>query len=272
MTGRGIARALPLLCALMCAERSARALDIVPLDNLQPSAWIIDLGGYGVFEPIYEGSRTYSFGFKPQIDVWQPGDKEWLTFPNDAVGYNVFETSNFRTGPAVLVTLQSRFHGEDIDLRLGRADVDLAGGVFAEYYPLTYIRTRVELLQGVTGNSGFAANLSADYIWYPYDDWTFSLGPRAQLADNRYASDYFSTQNAQKTGTYVPFHAEGGILSSGAEVTGKYELTRELSTKFFLDYSQLVGDVADSPRIVSRGSSEQFIAGIGASYKFGLLP
>ncbi|MGO9474125.1 MAG: MipA/OmpV family protein, partial [Rhodomicrobium sp.] len=130
MTSRGFARVLPVLCALLHAEGPARALDVTSLDNLPPSAWIVDLGGYGVFEPIFEGSRTYTLGFKPQIDIRQPGDREWLAFPNDAVSIKLFETSNFRTGPAVNLTLQSRYHGEDIDLRLGKADADLAGGLF----------------------------------------------------------------------------------------------------------------------------------------------
>ncbi len=269
MIGRPFAGGFALLCAF-CAAPPARALDVTSLDNLPPSAWIVDLGGYGVIEPIYEGSKTYTLGFKPQIDVSHPGEREWLTFPNDAFGYSLIQGPNFRAGPAGNITLQSRSHGEDIDLRLGRADVDLAMGAFAEYYPFSFLRARAELLQGVTGNTGFVANLSADYIGRPAADWTLTFGPRAQLANDQYASDYFSTRNAERTGIYVPFHAEGGILSFGAEVTGKYDWTRELSMKFFLDYNQLVGDAADNPRVTLRGSSEQFIAGIGASYKFAI--
>ncbi|MGO9543580.1 MAG: MipA/OmpV family protein [Rhodomicrobium sp.] len=272
MQKRALYRVLPLLCAFACAGTPAHALDFTSLDSLQPSAWIVDLGGYGVFEPVYEGSSKYTLGFKPQIDIRQPGDKEWLTFPNDAVGYNLFENYDFRTGPAANISLQSRFHGEDIDLRLGKADVDLATGWFAEYYPRTYIRTRVELLQGLTGNTGFAANFSADYIWRPYEDWTFTLGPRMQLANDQYASDYFSTQRAQQTGIYVPYRAEGGLMYAGAELTGKYEWTKQVSTKFFVDYNELTGDAADSPHVAVRGSAEQFIAGVGGSYKFAIEP
>ena len=200
------------------------------------------------------------------------GSKEWLTFPNDAVGYALFETSNFRAGPAGTLSLQSPYHGQDIDLRLGKAEADLAGGAFAEYYPAAYIRTRVEVLQGITGNTGLAANFSADYIWHPATDWTLTFGPRVQIADAQYASDYFSAQNAKMTGTYVPFHAEGGVLSSGAEFTGKYNVTSHVSTKFFLDFNELVGDAADNPRVSAKGTSDQFVAGVGASYKFAVQP
>ena len=268
---RKVQGALLLLCALSCAD-PARGWDWDLAGNLPSSAWIFEIGGYGVLEPIYEGSRTYTPGFKPQFDARQAGDREWLSFPNDALGYAAFESSNYRAGPAGIITLQSPYHGEDIDLRLGKANVDLAAGAFAEYYPLHSIRTRVELLQGVTGDTGFAANLSADYIWQPCQDWTLTFGPRAQLANDQYASDYFSTQNARKTGLYVPFNVEGGLLLAGLEITGKYDWTRQLTTKFFVDYNQLAGDAADNTRVSLRGSPEQFIAGIGATYKFTIQP
>jgi MipA family protein len=264
--------ALAVFCAFIGAGEPSRALDVTSIDNVQPSAWIVDLGGYGVLEPSFEGSKHYVMSFKPQVDIWQAGSKEWLSFPHDAVTYSFYETNNFRAGPAALLTLQSRYHGEDIDLRLGRADADLAGGAFAEYYPVNFIRTRVELLQGIAGNVGFAANLSADYIWRPAADWTITFGPRAQLANDQWASDFFSAQNAQRTGFYIPYHAEGGVISSGLEVTGKYDWTRELSGKFFIDYTQLMGDAADTPKVSVRGSSEQFVMGFGASYKFAISP
>ncbi len=272
MTGGRLTIVSAAVCAAVCSAGSSRADDPSLIkDGDIPSVWLIGVGGYGVFEPTYLGSRKYTMSFKPQIDVRQAGDKEWLSFPNDAFDYNLYETDNFRAGPAASLTLQSRLHGQDIDLRLGEANATLQGGVFAEYYPWDYIRTRVEVLQGITGNNGLAVNLSADYIWRPTVEWTLTAGPRAQIVNNEYASEYFSTQIAFKNNNnYVPYRAEGGILSSGAEITGKYDWTREVSTKFFLDYNQLVGDAADSPRVNLRGASEQVIVGVGASYKFAI--
>ncbi len=263
------------LCAVFCAGTPVCAVDVdfSLKDDLPPSAWIVEVGGYGVLEPTYLGSKYYDLGFKPLLGFRQAGDREWLSFPNDAFDYNLYETADFRAGAAGNLTLQSRLHGEDIDLRLGKADVDLQGGAFAEYYPVNYVRTRAELLQGVTGNTGLAFNLSADYIWRPVPDWTLTFGPRAQIVNDQYASDYFSTQIAIKNNNYyVPYHAEGGILTSGAEVTGKYDVTTQISTKFYIDYNQLVGDAADSPRVSLRGSAEQVVLGIGATYKFAIQP
>ncbi|WKW52095.1 MipA/OmpV family protein [Rhodomicrobium lacus] len=255
----------------VCAVGSARAVDAPHPVEGTPSVWIVELGGYGVFEPTYLGSRRYGGSFKPQIDIREAGDKEWLSFPNDAFDYSLYETNNFRAGPAADISLQSRLHGQDIDLHLGKADVTLQGGAFFEYYPLDMIRTRVELLQGINGNLGFATNLSADYIWQPREDLVLTLGPRAQIVNDRYASDYFSTQIAfRHHNTYVPYRAEGGLLSSGGEFTSKYDLTSTFSAKFFLDYTQLMGPAADSPRVDLKGASEQVIVGIGGSYKFDI--
>jgi outer membrane protein len=257
---------------VLLSSQSVAAWDIYALDHAAPSAWIVEIGGYGVFEPLYEGSKHYTMSYKPEIDVWRADSYHWLGFPNDAFGISVYETKDFRAGPAGSLTLQSRFHGQDIDLRFGKADADLSGGGFAEYYPFYNIRTRVELLQGMTGNLGLAANLSADYIFKAANDLTLTFGPRAQLANDQYASDFFSTQAAQRTGFYTPYRAEGGVISSGLEFTGKFDWTRELSAKFYIDYTQLLGDAADTPKVSVRGSSEQFIAGIGASYKFAVQP
>ena len=260
--------ALRMLCAFLCVAPAAQAADLSFKDDVRPSAWIVELGGYGVFEPTYEGSKHYGVSIKPLLDFHQSGDKVWLSFPNDALSYDLYETSNFHAGPAASVTLKSRYHGDDVDLSLGKAEVNLEGGAFAEYYPVENVRMRVEFLQGIAGNNGFAFNLSADYIWHPYTDWTLTIGPRAQIVNDQYASDYFSTQLAQKNHRYVSYHAEGGVLSTGAEFTGVYDWTKTISTKVFVDYNQLMGDAADSPRVNLKGSTDQVTVGVGASYKF----
>lgn len=263
-----LALAVGVCCAVSCAD-AARAADIDLPPDILPSAWVVDFGGYGVLRPVWLGAKQYELSFRPIVDVREAGDVEWLTFPNDAITYTLYDNANLRAGPAVSVSLQSRLHGEDIDLSLGRADVTTQAGAFVEAYPEDFIRARLELLQGVSGNQGLLLNLSADYIWRPRTDWTLTFGPRAQIVNDEYASTYFSTQYALAHGSvYSPFHAEGGLLTSGAEFTGKYDLTNRLSTRFFLDYNQLTGDAADSPRVSVRGAPEQVIVGIGATYRF----
>ena len=122
----------------------------------------------------------------------------------------------------------------------GQGQVDLSGGGFAEYYPVSAIRTRAEHCKESPETRG-----SLPIYRRIISGGLTRIGRfRSALvcsSDSQYTSDFFSAQNAMKTGNYVPFHAEGGVFSSGAELTGKYDVNRELSTKFFLDYNQLVG-------------------------------
>ena len=64
-------------------------------------------------------------------------------------------------------------------------------GAFAEYWAAPNLRTRVELLQGVTGHDGFVANLSADYVYKPDYRWQFTIGPRLEIVDTQFEIDLF---------------------------------------------------------------------------------
>ncbi len=120
MNGSRIARSGAACCAVFCACVGARADDLTASDAIPPSAWIVNLGGYAVFEPTWLGSKSYTMSFRPIGEFRQAGDKEWVLFPNDALTYSFVQTENFRAGPGGSLSLQSWLHGEDIDLRLVR--------------------------------------------------------------------------------------------------------------------------------------------------------
>ncbi len=101
-------------------KRCLRARHHLP-ENAQPSAWIVDFGGYGVAGADLRRLEALHNGLQAADRCLEAGSKEWLTFPNDAIGYAVYETSDFRVGPAGTLSLQSAYHGQDIDLRLGKA-------------------------------------------------------------------------------------------------------------------------------------------------------
>ena len=110
-----------LLCASASSTQAADILSAAPgfKDDLRPSVYVVELGGFGVFEPSYEGSKRYLLSFKPIVDINKEGDRVWQFFPNDAIGYDLFETDNFHAGPAANLSLQSRFHNPDIDFQFG---------------------------------------------------------------------------------------------------------------------------------------------------------
>lgn len=232
--------------------------------------WVVTLGGYGVVEPDVLGSKDYTFTGRPIIDIHAAGEREWLTLPNDAFSLTLYQTGNFRAGAAGDY-LNDRTHNGDQAATRGLNDIDytLELGGFAEYYPVPFLRTRVELLQGVTGADGFAANLMADFLYSPTPLWLFTVGPRLQIVDGRFQSTFFSVSEAEHIASgLMTYHAAGGINSAGADATARYNLTEQFSIRAFGEWDRLVGDAADSPIVKLRGSADQFQVGLGAAYKF----
>jgi MipA family protein len=257
-----------------CAQ-AADFLDGTPLSYKDGpgSAWIVTLGAYGGGEPAFPGAKGLTFAFRPIVDIRREGTKEWLGLPNDAIGVTLYQTGNFRFGAAGDL-LTNRDRGDDSALRgLRNIDYTLELGAFAEYYPVPFIRTRVELLQGVTGADGFVANLMADYIYQPDPFWLFTAGPRLRFVNTQYESTFFSISPAEAAASgLTPFHASGGLNSAGIDATARYNVSERLSLRAFAEWDRLTGDGADSPLVKFRGSEDQFQFGIGAAYKFTYRP
>jgi MipA family protein len=237
------------------------------------AAWVVTLGGYAGGEPEFPGAKGLTFGFRPIVEIRREGAKEWLGLPNDAVGLTLYETSNFRFGAAGDL-LTNRDRSNDSALRgLHNIDYTLELGAFAEYYPVPFIRTRVELLQGVTGADGFVANLMADYIYRPDARWLFTAGPRLRFVNTQYESTFFSISRSESVASGLPhFHASGGLDSAGIDATVRYNVSERLSLRAFAEWDRLTGDGADSPLVKLRGSEDQFQFGVGAAYKFTYRP
>ncbi len=233
--------------------------------------WVVTLGGYGGAEPSFPGAKSYSFAFRPILDVHRAGETEWLSLPNDAFSVGLYRLGNLRIGVAGDY-INSRTHNDDSSALRGLHDIDytLELGGFAEYYPVPFLRTRVEILQGVTGADGLAANLMADYIYSPGPQWLFTVGPRLQFVNTQYESTFFSISSAEApyTNGLTPYHASGGLNAAGVDATARYNVSDRLSVRGFAEWNRLTGDAADSPLVKQHGSEDQFQFGVGAAYKF----
>lgn len=237
--------------------------------------WVVTIGGYGALEPSFPGSKDYSAGGRIIFDVYRAGDREWLTLPNDAASLTLYEAGNFRAGIAADY-INGRWQNDGTAVK-GLRDIDytLELGGFAEFYPAPFVRTRVEVLQGVTGADGLAVNLMADFIYKPGPQWLFTVGPRLKFVDDQYNSAFFSISplNSLRSGFYglpgLPvYSAKGGLYSAGVDATVRYQLTERVSLRAFAEYNRLTGDAADNPLVQLRGSEDQWQVGVGAAYKF----
>lgn len=234
---------------------------------------LITLGSYGVFGPKFEGSKGHEIGPWPIISWRNANDKEWLDLPKDGLEYTLHETDNFRFGAAGYVRWQrdtstirergfQRIQGSQIDL-------SLEAGAFVEYWPMQWLRTRLEAREAVFGATGLVGYLSSDAVWKPDSQWTFSAGPRLSVADSRFMTDYYGVNQAQSNLSHLPvYSASAGLRSYGAGTFARYKMTPAWTTQAFFEYEHLSGSAGDSPVITQRGSREQYMIGLGLSYTF----
>ncbi len=262
---------IALLSLTIGSAQGADILDGTPLSfkDAPGAGWVVVVGGYGGVEPDYIGSKSYDFAFRPIIDIHREGAREWIILPNDAFSFTLFQTEYFRAGLAGDYINDRQQSNNSVLKGLHNINYTLEGGAFAEYYPVPFIRTRVELLQGVTGAEGFAANLMADYIYQPDPAWLFTAGPRLQFVNTQYESQFFSITNSEALSSGLsPFHASGGLSSAGIDATARYYMNDHFSLRGFAEWDRLTGDGAESPLVKYRGSDDQFQFGIGAAYRF----
>jgi MipA family protein len=232
--------------------------------------WVVTLGGYAVAEPKYFGADDYTARFWPIVDIRRPSARDWLGLPDDSASLTLLQGTNYRVGAAA-DWLMAR--SSDDARGLHEIDYTIELGGFAEYYPVPFLRTRVEALQGVTGANGFLAKFAADFIFKPEAQWLFTLGPRLKFVDTQYQSEFFSVNAREAAAAALPvYHASSGFNSVGIDATARYTVSPRFSIRAFANWSRLEGDAADSPIVKLRGSDDQWQAGLGAAYTFNFTP
>lgn len=260
--------ALAGLLAVMAAPVAAPAADfITPLPN--SSDWTITLGVEGRLLPSFSGSDRYVIRPAPLFDIRRAGTPRRFSSPRDGFGFGILESGAFRLGPTAKLQLP-RKESDDIRLR-GLGDVNWAVelGLFAEYWPAQWLRTRVEVRQGVGGHRGIVSDLTADIVHPVTRQLTLSAGPRVTLVSAAFNQPYFSINAVQAAASGLPvFDARGGLYSYGAGAQARYEWTPQWATHIFVEYERLTGDAGKSPLVVQRGSRDQTTVGLGATYSF----
>ena len=236
-----------------------------------PSGTIITLGGYGLLVPKFEGSKREEFALRPIIGWRKPGDRVWLDLPNDGLDFEFIESDNFRAGAVGNI----RFQRNTDTLRprgfkrVGSTDLSVEAGGFAEYWPNTGLRTRVEVRNSFIGADGVIADFSADAVFHPAERWTLTGGPRLSLADQSFMDSYYGVTATQGASAgLTPFKADAGIRSYGAGVSARYQWSPDLTSLAYVEYQRLAGSAGESPLIDDRGSQDQITFGLGLKYSF----
>lgn len=238
-------------------------------DSFVSGDWALTMGGSGFVGPKFEGSNKSKLQFSPIISLGRQGAGPRFVSRNDSPSFSMFDSGPFRAGIAGKLVM-SRDANDEPELRgMKNVKFGMELGGFAEVYPMDNIRVRAELRQGIRSHSGLVADIAADGFVDITPNIRVSGGPRARLATKSYFERYYGVSASQTAAggpsTYAP---GGGLHSMGVGGAIDWKPTENLTISSFADYRRLMGEAGDSSLVRERGSKNQFLVGVSASYKF----
>jgi outer membrane protein len=231
--------------------------------------WTVAIGGGGELKPDFEGAKHDTVSPVPTFSIHRAGSPERFRSPRDGAGVALVDFGGLRAG-AVGKFKAGRNSGSYAELNgLGDTKFAVEIGGFAEYFPVDWFRTRVELRRGFGGHNGVVADSSADLIVPVLQRFSLSGGPRFTVEDAKATAPYFSIDAAQALASGLPvFNAKGGAHSVGAGAQARYRLSPQWEVHSYIEYDRLLGSTAASPLVTLLGSPNQTTIGLGASYSF----
>ncbi|MCJ2091076.1 MipA/OmpV family protein [Methylobacterium sp. J-072] len=263
---------------VVCGTTAPHAADLsavlprpVPtFTQVDPSTWVVTVSGSLQIVPRYPGASDYTPVGYPSIDIRRLGEPRRFSAPDDGFSLSLYDDPVFRIGPTARI-VPGRYYGDDRRHLFGLRDARFAvePGVFAEFYPVSFIRTRVEARQGVYGHHGTVGSVAADYL-IPTEKLLFSIGPRFNIGDASFARKYFGVSPAEAAlnGRVTPYDPRS-FYSAGVLGAVTYTQNETWAYTAFAGYTRILGASGDSP-LVRRpfGSPDQFQFGVKLDYSF----
>lgn len=223
----------------------------------------------------YEGSEDYeAFPFAGgRIEY----DEFYAQIKGTALQFNVVPSQNFQGGPVInyRVGRDDNLENQAVE-RLGEIDDAVEVGAFARYESTTGWRGGDSLgfeVQALTDMSdthdGYIVSASADYNVPVTDKLVLGADISTSYVSDDYNETYFgvSASGAAASGLQQ-FNAEGGFKDVTLGFNARYAINERWGVFSRVQYTELVGDAADSSIVEDAGSSSQFLAGTGISYRF----
>src|SRR5207237_10172456 len=135
---------------------------------------------------------------------------EQFRSPRDGASIALRDFGGLRAGPAAKFRA-ARNANDFAELNgLGNVNAAVEIGGFVEYFPVDWLRTRLEARQGFGGHNGVVADFSADVIVPVFQQLTLSAGPRFTYESTGATAPYFGINAVQAMATGLPaFNARG---------------------------------------------------------------
>ncbi|WP_416207990.1 MipA/OmpV family protein [Chelativorans sp. M5D2P16] len=231
--------------------------------------WSLTVGATGLAGPRFEGSGSRAFQAAPLISLGRQGNTARFTSRNDNPSFAIIDTPSFRTGVAGKL-LFGRDEETSDDLKgLDPVKWGAEAGVFAEVYPLEWMRVRAEVRHGIRSHDGVVGDLSADAFADVTPVIRVSAGPRLSFASAGYFDAYYGVDADEAAASgLAEYHPGSGIKSVGFGGAITWKTTDRITTTLFAEYERLKGPAADSSLVRERGSADQLTIGLSATYRF----
>lgn len=228
--------------------------------------------------PDYPGSDDYMVGGAPFFKINIDSQFEYyLRLLATDLQLNLINHPIFRFGPAFNYRFGRNDDVEDdVVKKMKEIDGTMEAGAFMgielvdKDNPRQRFLSQVEFLSDVGDvYKGYNVSLSASY-WFPVHkavDVTFGGG--ITYADGNYMETYFGVdqKNADRTGLPV-YEADSGLLMARVNAGAVLHLSMSWHLAAGLQYRPLLDDAADSPIVDDRGSTSQWIYGLGVAYSW----
>jgi MipA family protein len=241
----------------------------LPLVPSVSGYWTATVGAGAEYKPDFEGSKRSMLSPVPIFAIRRAGSAEQFHSPFDGASIALLDFGDLRAGPAAKFKAARNANNFPELTGFGNVNATVEIGGFVEYFPVDWLRTRIETRQGFGGHNGVVADFSADVIVPVSQQLTLSAGPRFTYESTGAVAPYFSITAAQAMATGLPaFNARGGAHSVGAGAQVSYRFNPQWEVHSYVEYERLLGDAAKSPLVVVRGSPNQTTVGVGASYSF----
>jgi outer membrane protein len=231
--------------------------------------WYLKVGAAGFSAPKFDGDDSYELAFSPIVSLGKAGDDPRFSSRNDNISLGLIDTGAFRFGLAGRF-VPSRDSGDSDDLAgLDPVKFGVEVGGFAELYPTDWLRVRGEVRQGFRAHHGVVGNVNVDAFADITPDIRVSGGPRLSFASSDYFDAYYGVSAAEAAASGLsPYSPGSGMKSVGVGGAIDWKTTDRLTTSLFAEYSRLTGPAADSSLVRERGSPDQFLLGLSATYRF----
>jgi outer membrane protein len=231
--------------------------------------WYLKVGAAGFTAPKFEGDDAYEISFAPIISLGKAGDEPRFSSRNDNISIGLFDTGAFRAGIAGRLVLPR--DSDDSDDLAGLDPIDLGAevGGFVEVYPTDWLRVRGELRHGFISHDGVVGDVQVDAFTEITPEVLVSAGPRITFGSAQYFDAYYGVNAAESAASGLSeYEPGGGVESVGVGGAIDWKTTDKLTTSVFTEYSRLTGPAAASSLVEERGSPNQYLFGLSATYRF----